>query len=74
VSEAQSDALVLFGATGDLAYPADFSRAVCHGPERPPEIPVIGVSRQAMTDDEFRARAKKSLVDQRPGDREGSAR
>jgi hypothetical protein len=26
-------------------------------------MPVIGVSRQAMTDDEFRARAKKSLVD-----------
>jgi len=63
VSELQSDALVLFGATGDLAYQQIFPALFAMARSGRLEIPVIGVSRQAMSDDEFRVRAKKSLVD-----------
>ena len=63
MSELQSDALVLFGATGDLAYQQIFPALFAMARSGRLEIPVIGVSRQAMSDDEFRVRAKKSLVD-----------
>jgi glucose-6-phosphate 1-dehydrogenase len=63
VSELRSDALVLFGATGDLAYQQIFPALFAMARRGRLDVPVIGVSRQAMTDDEFRARAKKSLVD-----------
>jgi len=63
VSEPRSDALVLFGATGDLAYQQIFPALFAMARRGRLDVPVIGVSRQAMTDDEFRGRAKKSLVD-----------
>ena len=72
MSEAQSDALVLFGATGDLAYQQIFPALFAMARSGRLQIPVIGVSRQVMTDDEFRARARKSLVDHGRY-REGSA-
>jgi len=63
VSEPRSDALVLFGATGDLAYQQIFPALLALTKRGRLEMPVIGVARQALTEDEFRARAKKSLVD-----------
>ena len=58
-----ADALVLFGATGDLAqrklFPALYQL------ERRGElfVPVIGVARSDWTDDDFRARAEESILD-----------
>lgn len=58
-----ADAVVLFGATGDLArkkiYPAlwELERVGQLG------IPVIGVSGSAWTDDDLRARARESIVE-----------
>jgi glucose-6-phosphate 1-dehydrogenase len=57
----KADALVLFGATGDLArrklFPAlyDLER---HGSLT---VPVIGVARSGWTDDDFRDRARQSI-------------
>ncbi len=63
MSEPRSDALVLFGATGDLAYQQIFPALLALTKRGRLEMPVIGVARQALSEDEFRARAKKSLVD-----------
>jgi glucose-6-phosphate 1-dehydrogenase len=63
VSEPRSDALVLFGATGDLAYQQIFPALFAMTRRGRLDVPVIGVSRQPMTNDDFRARAKQSLVD-----------
>ncbi|MGH9245007.1 MAG: glucose-6-phosphate dehydrogenase [Acidimicrobiales bacterium] len=58
-----SDALVLFGATGDLArkklFPAIYhmQRAGQLG------VPVIGVASREWTDDQLRERAKESIAD-----------
>jgi glucose-6-phosphate 1-dehydrogenase len=59
----RSDALVLFGATGDLAYQQIFPALFAMARRGHLDMPVIGVSRQVMSDDDLRARAKKSLVD-----------
>jgi glucose-6-phosphate 1-dehydrogenase len=57
MSSDPSDALVLFGATGDLAYkkiyPALQAMAI--------QIPVIGVAREQRTVDDLRARIRQSL-------------
>ena len=63
MSEPRSDALVLFGATGDLAYQQIFPALFAMSRRGRLDLPVIGVARQPMTNDEFRARAKESLVD-----------
>ena len=63
MNELQSDALVLFGATGDLAYQQIFPALFAMVRRGRLDVPVIGVARQAMTADEFRDRIKKSLVD-----------
>jgi len=59
-----SDALVVFGATGDLAYhqifPALYSM-VQHGHLT---VPVIGVAGRSWTDDQLRERARQSLQEQ----------
>jgi glucose-6-phosphate 1-dehydrogenase len=63
VSEPQSDALVLFGATGDLAYQQIFPALFGMARRGHLNMPVTGVARQPMSDDDLRARAKQSLVD-----------
>ena len=63
MSEPQSDALVLFGATGDLAYQQIFPALFAMARRGHLNVPVIGVARPPLTDDELRARAKNSLVD-----------
>jgi glucose-6-phosphate 1-dehydrogenase len=60
-SQPDADALVLFGATGDLAvrklFPALY-RLVESGVLR---VPVIGVARSDWTDDDFRQHARESV-------------
>jgi glucose-6-phosphate 1-dehydrogenase len=59
----RSDALVLFGASGDLAkkklLPAVYRLAASGRPE----IPLIGVARSEWTDERMRARVRESLHD-----------
>ena len=61
VDQPQSDALVFFGATGDLAYKQIFpslqrlaKRGLLNGP-------VIGVAKSNWTLDQFRERARDSV-------------
>ena len=58
---ARSDALVLFGITGDLAHKMIFpalQAMVQHGHL---DVPVIGVAREGWSLDKLRERAKDSL-------------
>lgn len=60
-SRPHSDALVLFGATGDLAFKKVFpalQAMVRHGKL---DVPVIGVAREKRTADELRTRIRESL-------------
>lgn len=61
LSKEHSDALVFFGATGDLAYKKIFpalQAMVQHGRLN---VPVIGVAKAGWDLDQFKARAKDSL-------------
>src|SRR5688572_6193956 len=57
-----SDALVLFGATGDLAFKQIFPALYAMAGRGQMNIPVIGFARQAWTDEELRARARESIA------------
>ncbi len=57
----RSDALVLFGATGDLAFRKIFPALQAMAKSGRLEVPVIGVGRSDWTDDHLRARARDSL-------------
>ena len=61
MSENHSDALVVFGATGDLAYKKIFPtlQAMVKGGRL--AVPVIGVAREQWDDDALRARARESI-------------
>src|SRR5499426_990586 len=61
MSEIHSDALVFFGATGDLAYKKIFPALQAMIKRGHLNIPVIGVARQAWSLDQLRARAKDSV-------------
>ncbi|HLH43814.1 MAG TPA: glucose-6-phosphate dehydrogenase [Bryobacteraceae bacterium] len=56
-----SDALVFFGATGDLAYKDIFPALQAMTRRGHLNIPVIGVAKSGWSLDQFRARAKESL-------------
>lgn len=57
----QSDALVFFGATGDLVFKKIFPALQAMVRRAHLDVPVIGVGRSAWTVDQFRARARESL-------------
>lgn len=57
----RSDALVLFGATGDLAYKKIFPALQALVRRGHLDMPVVGVARSLWTLDQFKARAKDSL-------------
>src|SRR5262244_3771708 len=57
----QSDALVFFGATGDLAYKKIFPALQGMVKRGHLNIPVIGVAKSGWNFDQFRARALDSL-------------
>ncbi|HWI16865.1 MAG TPA: glucose-6-phosphate dehydrogenase [Vicinamibacterales bacterium] len=59
--EPQSDALVLFGATGDLAYKQIFPALYALEERGHLHVPVIGIARPPWTDEQLRARARASV-------------
>src|SRR6266568_7200368 len=61
MSNLHSDALVFFGATGDLAYKKIFPALQGMVKRGHLNIPVIGVAKSGWTIDQFRARALDSL-------------
>jgi len=61
MSEPQSDALVFFGATGDLAYKKIFPALQAMLKRGHLNVPVIGVAKSGWNLDQFRARARDSV-------------
>jgi glucose-6-phosphate 1-dehydrogenase len=61
VSNLESDALVFFGATGDLAYKKIFPALHAMAKRGHLDVPVIGVAKAGWNLEQFRARAKDSL-------------
>ena len=61
MTNSYSDALVFFGATGDLAYKKIFPALQAMVKRDHLHVPVIGVGRSAWTLDQLRARARDSL-------------
>ena len=61
MSTNQSDALVFFGATGDLAYKKIFPALQAMIKRGELDIPVIGVAKAGWNLDQLKARAKDSL-------------
>ena len=58
----RADALVLFGATGDLARKKLFPALYDMAAEGRLDIPVIGIARSSWDDDEFRAHAREAIA------------
>src|SRR4051794_3761313 len=56
-----SDALVFFGATGDLAYKQIFPALQAMLRHGHLNVPIIGVAGRPWTSDQLRAHARKSL-------------
>ncbi len=61
MSELQSDALVFFGATGDLAYKKIFPALQAMVRRGHLDVPVIGVAKAGWSLDQLKARAQDSL-------------
>jgi glucose-6-phosphate 1-dehydrogenase len=61
MSEPRSDALVFFGATGDLAYKKIFPALQAMLKRGHLDMPVIGVAKAGWTLEQLRARARDSL-------------
>src|SRR6266404_5469771 len=61
MSESHSDALVFFGATGDLAYKKIFPSLQAMVKRGTLDVPVVGVAKSGWNIDQFRARAHDSL-------------
>jgi glucose-6-phosphate 1-dehydrogenase len=61
MTTSQSDALVFFGATGDLAYKKIFPSLQAMIKRGHLNVPVVGVSKAGWNLDQLRARAKDSL-------------
>ena len=59
-----SDALVIFGATGDLAYKKIFPALYAMKRRGHLQVPVIGVARSNWTIEKFRARVRASIEEQ----------
>ncbi|WP_339688033.1 glucose-6-phosphate dehydrogenase [Gimesia maris] len=60
----QSDALVIFGATGDLVYKMIFPALYAMQRRGHLHVPVIGVARSEWTSEKFHARARESVEQQ----------
>ena len=62
MKEHHSDALVFFGATGDLAYKKVFPAIQTLIQHEHLDVPVIGVAKAGWTLEQFQARARDSLA------------
>jgi glucose-6-phosphate 1-dehydrogenase len=71
MTQAKSDALVLFGASGDLAYKKIFPALYAMARRGHLRVPVIGVANSAWTTRELQARARESV--ERAGQAEPAA-
>ncbi len=69
-----SDALVFFGATGDLAYKKIFPALQAMTRRGHLDVPVIGVAKSGWTVDQLRARARDSVTQHGGLDREAFAK
>src|SRR5579863_6569375 len=58
---AQSDALVFFGASGDLAFKQIFPALLGLVADEGVHVPIVGVAKAGWTVDQLRARAKDSI-------------
>ncbi len=58
IQPGKSDALVFFGATGDLAYKKIFPSLQAMARRGTLDIPVIGVAKAGWTAEQLRSRAK----------------
>jgi glucose-6-phosphate 1-dehydrogenase len=61
MADSHSDALVFFGATGDLAYKKIFPSLQAMVRRGHLDVPVIGVARRPWSDDQLREHARDSL-------------
>ena len=61
MADGQSDALVFFGATGDLAYKKIFPSLQAMARRGELDVPVIGVAKAGWTLDQLRNRAQESV-------------
>src|SRR4030095_8785653 len=61
MSQVTSDALVFFGATGDLAFKKIFPALQAMVKRGNLKVPVIGVAKAGWSIEQFRARARASL-------------
>ncbi len=61
MSDTKSDAFVFFGATGDLAFKKIFPALQAMVKRGTLDVPVVGVARSRLTDDQIRARAHDSI-------------
>jgi glucose-6-phosphate 1-dehydrogenase len=61
MSDSHSDALVFFGATGDLAYKKIFPALQAMSRRGNLDMPVIGVAKAGWNIDQLRARARESV-------------
>jgi glucose-6-phosphate 1-dehydrogenase len=61
MNDIHSDALVFFGATGDLAYKKIFPALQAMAKRGDLDVPVIGVAKAGWTLDQLRARAQDSV-------------
>ena len=61
MSTPPTDALVFFGATGDLVYKKIFPALQAMERRKRLQVPVIGVARSGWTIEQFRTRARKSI-------------
>lgn len=67
--DSHSDALVFFGAKGDLAYKKIFKSLHAMVKRGTLDVPVIGVAKSGWNINQFRARAHDSLENQGGVDR-----
>jgi len=61
LNQPKSDALVFFGATGDLAFKKIFPALQAMVKRGRLTVPVIGVAKAGWNLDQFKARAQSSL-------------
>ena len=61
MSSSHSDALVFYGATGDLAFKKIFPALQAMVRRGHLDVPVVGVARSPWTIDQFRQRVRDSL-------------
>src|SRR5215472_16581270 len=68
MAEQRSDAIVFFGATGDLAYKQIFPALLGLVRDQGLDVPIIGVAHENWTLDQLKARASDSIRHAGPTD------